>query len=81
MTAPQLARELGVSPRTVRRDVAALSAAGIPVCTTQGCGGGVDLMDGFVLDRSAFTPQEQGQLLAALRALPQEAGEAALSKL
>lgn len=31
-TLPQLAQELGCCPRTVRRDLAALEEAGLPIC-------------------------------------------------
>ncbi len=81
LTAGQLADKLEVSVRTVYRDVDALSAAGVPICTTQGQGGGVSLMEGFVLDRAAFTEEEQCQLLSALRALPAMGDGAALTKL
>lgn len=81
MTAGELAEKLEVSPRTVLRDVDALSAAGVPVYTSQGQGGGVALMDGYVLDRAAFTEEEQRQLLTALQSLPGQEGEQALTKL
>ncbi|MBD5084029.1 MAG: WYL domain-containing protein [Clostridiales bacterium] len=81
MTAGELAEKLEVSPRTVLRDVDALSAAGVPVYTTQGAGGGVALLDGYVLDRAAFTDEEQRQLLTALQSLPGQEGAQALTKL
>ena len=81
MTAVELAEHFEVSPRTIYRDLDALSAAGIPVYTTQGKGGGVALLDQFVMDRAAFTEEEQRQLLTALQSLPPGQGEQALSKL
>lgn len=81
MTADSLAGALGVSVRTVYRDVDALAAAGIPVYTIQGKGGGVALMDGYVLDRAAFSTAEQLALLTALRALPEQDDAQALDKL
>ncbi len=81
MTAAQLAQELEVSVRTVYRDVDALSAAGIPIYTAKGFGGGVSLMDGYVLDRTAFTPDEQQLLLAVLQSFPDQEGQHTLSKL
>ena len=81
LTAGELAEKLEVSVRTVYRDVDALSAAGVPVCTAQGKGGGVSLMDGYVLDRAAFSEEEQRQLLLALKALPGAEGDEMVSKL
>ena len=46
MTAPELARRLEVSVRTIYRDVEALCQAGVPIATGQGQGGGIRLMDG-----------------------------------
>ena len=63
-TTAELAAKLEVSERTVRRDVDALSAAGVPVYMTRGKGGGVHLMDGYVLDRSVLSEREQGEAVA-----------------
>lgn len=81
MTAAELAQRLEVSQRTVLRDVDALSAAGVPVYTTQGAGGGVALLPGHVLDKAALSDEEQRQLLLALQSLPGGEGEQALTKL
>jgi hypothetical protein len=53
MTAAQLATELEVSPRTVLRDIEALSAAGIPVYAVRGSQGGFELIEGFRSDLPA----------------------------
>ncbi|WP_432573845.1 helix-turn-helix transcriptional regulator [Kineococcus sp. SYSU DK005] len=46
VTARELARRLGVSERTVQRDVAELVAAGIPVVAVRGPAGGYRIADG-----------------------------------
>lgn len=69
MTAKEFAERFEVSERTVYRDVDALSAAGIPVYTAKGKGGGIRLLDNFVLDRSVLSEAEQGEILSALRGL------------
>ena len=61
-TVRRLSERLEASERTIRRDLDALSAAGIPVYTVQGRGGGVRLLPGFVLDRSLLSGQEPVRL-------------------
>lgn len=69
VTAKELAQRLEVSERTVYRDIDALSAAGIPVFTQQGQGGGIRLMDSFVLDKTLLSGAQQDEILFALRAV------------
>ncbi|GAA4217536.1 helix-turn-helix transcriptional regulator [Actinocatenispora rupis] len=58
LTAPQLAAELGVSERTVYRDVRALSDAGIPIYAEQGGRGGYSLVDGYRTRLTGLTRAE-----------------------
>lgn len=62
-TAGVLAREVGVSVRTVYRDLEALSAAGVPVLAEAGPGGGCQLLDGFRLPLRGLRPEEAEALL------------------
>ena len=73
--APEVARELEVSVRTVYRDVEALSAAGVPVWTEQGRGGGIRLMPGYRTDMTGLTAAESRALVAMSgRAVPDDLG-------
>ena len=69
MTVRELARRLEVSERTVRRDMEALSGAGVPIYAERGRNGGVRLLPGFVLNRTLLTQTEQDQILTALQTL------------
>ncbi|MGF7120088.1 helix-turn-helix transcriptional regulator [Rhodococcus sp. BE178] len=62
-TAARLAEQLGVSVRTVYRDVAALQAAGVPVWTESGPGGGIRLLDGWQSKLSGMTGAETSALM------------------
>ncbi len=68
-TIRELAERLEVSERTIRRDIDALSAAGVPVYASRGRGGGVKLMDNFVLSKSLLSGREQDEILYALQTL------------
>lgn len=68
-TAKELAGHFEVSVRTIYRDIDILSAAGIPVYTNKGKGGGISLLDNFVLDKSILSEEEQNQIIFALQSL------------
>lgn len=75
-SAPTLAAELGVSVRTIYRDVEALSAAGVPVWSEAGRGGGVRLDPAY---RVAGLPrldtaEARGLLFAAVPAVARQLG-------
>lgn len=69
VTAPDLAERFEVSVRTIYRDVEALSQAGIPIYTSQGKGGGISLIENFILNKSILSEQEQNEILIALQSL------------
>jgi predicted DNA-binding transcriptional regulator YafY len=76
VTAAALARELEVSVRTVYRDLAALSAAGVPVLTESGPGGGCGLLDGYRFPLRGLRPEEAEALL--ILGVPSALGELGL---
>ncbi|MEU2682124.1 WYL domain-containing protein [Streptomyces sp. NPDC007107] len=65
VTARQVAEELEISERTARRDLEALSAAGVPVYSQRGRGGGWSLVGGARTDLTGFTQREIGALFLA----------------
>ena len=73
-TAPELAKRFEVSRRTINRDIEALNRAGIPIVTLQGAGGGIRIMDGFRMDRTALTSREMQAILSGLRGLDSVSG-------
>jgi predicted DNA-binding transcriptional regulator YafY len=62
MTAAQLAERLGVSVRSVYRDIGALAAAGVPVVADRGPAGGYRLREGY-RSRLPLTEEEAEALL------------------
>ncbi|MEU5259893.1 YafY family protein [Amycolatopsis sp. NPDC021455] len=63
-TAAELASELGVSERTMHRDLAALRDAGVPLWTEQGRHGGFRLVDGWRSGLDGLTAREAVALFA-----------------
>ncbi|ASR36239.1 transcriptional regulator [Prauserella marina] len=83
VTAAEMARELEVSVATARRDLEALSAAGIPVYPRQGRGGGWSLVGGARTDLSGLSATETQALFLLIGPAASASGEvkAALRKL
>ncbi len=83
LTAPELARALEVSVRTIYRDVEALSIAGVPVYASQGKNGGVSLLPNYAFDKALLSDDEQNQILFAIQSLraAEQPVDALLSKL
>ena len=73
-TAPELAAKFEVSRRTIKRDIEALCKAGIPICTFQGAGGGIGIMEGYRMDRTLLTSKDMQMILAGLRSLDSVSG-------
>ena len=82
VTAAEVAEELEVSERTARRDLEALSMAGVPVYSRQGRNGGWQLVGGAKTDLSGLTATEARALfLVAGTATSTPEVKAALRKL
>jgi predicted DNA-binding transcriptional regulator YafY len=79
LSAEELAERLGVSVRTVYRDIEALSEAGVPVVRLRGPAGGYQLRDGYRTKLAGLTPEEAETLFLA--GLPGPAAELGLGSL
>ncbi|MBB5205148.1 putative DNA-binding transcriptional regulator YafY [Inhella inkyongensis] len=74
-SAPQLARALEVSERTILRDIDQLSAAGVPVWGQPGRAGGFELQPGWSTQLTGMTGDEaQALMLAGLPGAAAELG-------
>jgi len=65
LTAAQLAATLGVSERTIYRDLDALNTAGVPVYTERGPNGGCALVEGYRTSLTGLTEAEVRTLFVA----------------
>ena len=81
LTAPQLAERLGVSVRTVLRDIDALSLSGVPVYAERGRHGGFALLPGYRTDLTGLTLDEATSLLAGTGRIDSAAFTSALRKI
>ncbi len=84
VTAQELAEKFEVSTRTIYRDIEILSSAHIPIYADKGKGGGIRLLDDYVLDKTILSEQEQNEILFALQSMEKmsyQEGQAVLDKM
>jgi predicted DNA-binding transcriptional regulator YafY len=68
-TVPELAKEFGLSTRTITRDLEELSELGIPIYSVQGRGGGYRLLRERLLPPIAFSESEAVAIFFACQSL------------
>lgn len=83
VTAKEMAEHFCVSQRTIYRWVDALDLAGVPIVTTKGKGGGIQLAEKYTLDKAVLTEEEKFEILSSVQALQVLSGNSnsAVSKL
>ncbi len=80
VTAPYLAEKYEVSKRSIYRYINALDAAGVPLYTIRGNGGGFAIVDTFRISSTYLTKAEFEQIVNALSAINDEVENKHLSK-
>jgi predicted DNA-binding transcriptional regulator YafY len=65
LTGRRIARELGVSLRTVYRDIDAVGTLGVPIVATSGPHGGYRIMEGYRNEFARLSTRETNAILAA----------------
>ena len=69
ISAQELAEQFEVSPRTIYRDIDAVSMAGIPVRSAPGVGGGFEIMPQYEVDKKIFSNADLSAILMGLSGL------------
>lgn len=71
VSATQLSQMLGVSKRTILRDMLALSLSRVPIYSISGVHGGYGIMDEYKIDKRLLTNTDIENILTALNGLEQ----------
>lgn len=74
-TARELSEHFGVSTRTIYRWIDSLCLAGIPIFSTKGFGGGIEIDGNYSLDKTVLTEDEKVSLAAAANAVSALSGD------
>ncbi len=62
----ELAEMFEVSLRTIYRDIEAINAAGIPIVTTSGIGGGIGIVEQYKIEKGIFTADDISSMLMGI---------------
>ena len=66
VTGKELAELFEVSLRTIYRDIETINAAGIPIMTTSGIGGGIGIIEQYKVEKGIFTADDISTMLMGL---------------
>ncbi len=69
VNAKELAEMFEVSLRTIYRDIEAINAAGIPIHTTPGVNGGIEILDTYKVDKNVFSNSDLASMVLGLSSL------------
>lgn len=69
MSAQTLADHFEVTPRTIYRDLESINQAGIPIVSTSGPGGGVEILKSYKIEKRLFSASDFTALLMGLRSI------------
>ena len=74
-TAAELSERFGVSIRTIYRDLETIDAAGIPIVSHQGTGGGFSVVDTYRLEKQLLSPDEILSMVTVLKGVGAALGD------
>jgi predicted DNA-binding transcriptional regulator YafY len=75
VSATELSERFEVSVRTIYRDIETIDAAGIPIISHQGVGGGFSIMDHYRLEKQLLTPEEIMSMVSVLKGVGEALGD------
>lgn len=75
VTAVELSERFGVSVRTIYRDIETIDAAGIPIVSHQGVGGGFSVVDTYRLEKQLLSPDEILSMVTVLKGVGAALGD------
>ena len=81
VSAAKLADRFEVSKRTILRDIAQISQAGIPIASLPGVNGGYSIMKGYKLDGRLVSAEDQDLIITALKGFASAYGNKQYSEL